>query len=126
MAEKEDMLVSIIGAHFYVKSFLKFNAIIPARAGKVEIIYSFIEFQIFPALGFVNFDFSLIFVGTLLTTCLYICLKSFLPPTFKFLATRLLEHQHTTKKLAIPFHWITFQFLAPPVPTLNFFSGEVY
>ena len=47
MAEKEDMLVSIIGAHFYVKSFLKFNAIIPARAGKVEIIYSFIEFQIF-------------------------------------------------------------------------------
>ena len=56
-------------AHFCVKSFWKFNTIIPARASKVEIIYSFIEFQIFMS-----------YIGTLLTSCRYICLKFPLPP----------------------------------------------
>ena len=52
----------------------------PARASKVEIIYCFIEFQVSHAVGSVTFDFSLIFVGTLLTSCRHICLKSPLPP----------------------------------------------
>ena len=51
MAEKEVMLVYIV-AHamclrFCGKSFTKFNTIIPARASKVETIYSSIEFQFF-------------------------------------------------------------------------------
>ena len=66
-------------AHFCISS-LKFNTIILARVSKVEIIYSFIEFQVFHALSLVNFDFFLIFVGKLLTSCWYICLKSPMPP----------------------------------------------
>ena len=43
----------------------------------------------------------------------------------RFLTRLILAFWHTTDKLATPFHLITFQFSAPPLPTLNFFSGKV-
>ena len=66
------------------ESFSKFNTIIQARPSTIEIIYSFIEFQVSHILGLVNFDFS--FVGSLLTCCRYICLKSPLPLLLEILS----------------------------------------
>ena len=73
-----------------VHTFAKFITIIPARTSTVEIIYSFIEFQVSHTMGLVNFEFSLIFVDTLLTSCQCICLILSLCSTSKFLATRLM------------------------------------
>ena len=78
ITEKEDTLLYIIALVMYALLRIIFEV---KRASKVEIICSFMEFQVSDALGLVNFDFSLTFVGILLTSSRYFCLKSPLPPS---------------------------------------------